>query len=326
MSGAPLSRRALLRRAGALAALALPTVHAHGGPAPRAGACLDAAERVSTEVLEVAYFAAGPEDGRPVVLVHDFGYGIDSFARVAPLLATAGMRVLAPQLRGHGATRFHASGPRSGQQAALGRDLIDFIDALHLPEAVFAGFGWGAHAAWAASRLRPTRCVGLVLAGAGRIDEAGPLERYLYASSAGRRVLAAQRRTLARAAWRRLSPQARFDATLFARIAPGLDNPDYVAVLTHAWLSRHAPANPDAATDPLYAALEKKFTQPASTPTAAILLAGGASGAPPAAAIAFGGPHVHRVLPGVGHHLPFDAPHAFANAALELVRRGKWRT
>lgn len=259
-----LARRDFLRKAGSLAAFALPALPAAASP-------MAAAERVSTELLDMAYFAAGPLEGRPVVLVHDFGAGIDSFARSAPLLAASGTRVLVPQLRGHGATRFIDPGrPRSGQQAALGKDLIDFIDALHLPEAVFAGFGWGAHAAWAASRLRPTRVIGLVLAGAKRIDQAGPQERYLYASAAGRRLL--------------------------ERSAPGRDNPDHARVVAHAWLSRHAPANPDAALDPHYAALEHRFAQPPTSPTAAIVLEGGA------------------------------APRAFADAVLALVRAGKWRT
>jgi pimeloyl-ACP methyl ester carboxylesterase len=320
-------RRAFLRKAAGLATLALPPLRGHA--AAPAHAPSTTLLRVSTDVLDIAYYAAGPEDGRPVVLVHDFGYGIESFSRAAPLLASAGLRVLAPQLRGHGGTRFHdAATPRSGQQAALGKDLIDFIDALHIPEAVFAGFGWGAHAAWAASVVRPTRCIGLVLAGIERIDEAGPRERYLYASAAGQRELDASRRPLARAEWERLSPRVKIDAALFGRVAPTLDNPDYVHVLTHAWLGRHASSDPFAAPDPRYAALEKKFTQPPNTAVAAITLAGGASGVAPSSGpgIAFGGFHAHRALADVGHHLPFEAPRAFAEAALDLVRAGKWRT
>jgi len=321
MNDITMPRRAFLKRGAGLAALALPALRAHAATAPLL--------RVSTDTLDIAYLAAGPEDGRPVVLAHDFGYGIESFSRAAPLLAAAGLRVLAPQLRGHGGTRFHdPATPRAGQPAALGKDLIDFIDALHMPEAVFAGFGWGAHAAWAASKLRPTRCVGLVLSGIERIDEAGPRERYLYASGAGLRELDVHRRPLARAAWRRLSPRAPFDAALFTRLAPSLDNADYVPVLAHAWLGRHAPADPLAAPDPRYAALQEKLTQPANTAVAALTLAGGASGVAPAPGprIAFGGFDARRELAGVGHHLPFEAPQAFARAVLDLVHAGKWRT
>jgi pimeloyl-ACP methyl ester carboxylesterase len=319
------SRRAFLRHASGLAAMALPALHAHAAPAQAFAPTL----RISTDVLDIAYAAAGPQHGRPVVLVHDFSYGIESFERTAPLLAAAGVRVLAPQLRGHGATRFHdAAVPRSGQRAALGKDLIDFIDALHIPEAVFAGFGWGAHAAWAASNVRPSRCVGLVLAGIERVDEAGPRERYLYASGTGRRELDGEQRRLAHAAWLRLSPHAPFDAALFGRVGPSLDNPDYARILAHAWLDRHARLDPRAAPDPRYATLEQKFGQAPITTVAALSLAGSASGVVPAPGpgIEFIGPHAGRELAGVGHHLPFEAPRAFADAALDLVHGGKWRT
>jgi pimeloyl-ACP methyl ester carboxylesterase len=315
------SRRSFLKSVAGLAALALPTLRASAASAPLL--------RVSTDALDVAYFTAGPENGRPVVLVHDFGYGIESFSRAAPLLASAGLRVLVPQLRGHGGTRFHeATTPRSGQQAALGKDLIDFIDALHIPEAVFAGFGWGAHAAWAATKVRPTRCIGVVLAGIERIDEAGPRERYLYASRTGQRELDLHRRALARETWQRLSPRAPVDAALFGQVAPALDNPGYAPVLAHAWLGRHAPNDPLAAPDPRYASLEKKFTQPADTAVAAVTLTGSASGVAPAggARIVFNGFIARRNVAGAGHHLPFEAPQAFADAALDLVRAGKWRT
>ncbi len=271
-----------------LAALALAPLSAAAGPAVR---------RVATGALDLAFLAAGPENGRPVVLVHDLGYDVHSFTRAVPLLAGAGLRVLVPWLRGHGGTRLRdAAAPRSAQQAALGRDLIDFIDALHIPEAVFAGFGWGAHAARAASVVRPTRCVGLVLAGIGRIDADGPFERYLFRSNLGQRALRMDPRGAVRTLWQRLSPAAPIDAALFARAAPSFDNPDFGAILTHAWAVRHA----GAAADPAYASLEKKFAlPPPATPT-----------------ITLGG----------GHHLPFEVPHAFAAAVLERVRTGAWRT
>jgi pimeloyl-ACP methyl ester carboxylesterase len=278
---------AMRRRLLACATLALPPLRAVAGPAVL---------RVATDALDVACVAAGPENGRPVVLVHDFGYDVHSFERVVPPLAQAGVRVLVPWMRGHGGTRFRAAAtPRSAQQAALGRDLIDFIDALHLPEAVFAGFGWGAHAARAASVVRPTRCVGLVLADIERIAADGPFERYLFRSTLGQRTLRDDPRGVARTLWQRVSPDTPIDAALFARAAPSFDHPDFGAILTHAWTFRHAGAAPD----PAYAALEKKFAL-----------------APPATAtVSF-----------TAHHLPFQAPHVFAAAVLERVRAGAWRT
>lgn len=274
---------AMRRRLLACAALAWPALRAAAAPA---------APRVFTDALDVAYVAAGPEHGRPVVLVHDFGYDVHGFERIVPLLARAGLRVLVPWMRGHGGTVFRAAAaPRSAQQAALGRDLIDFIDALHLPEAVFAGVGWGAHAARAASVVRPTRCVGLVLAGIDRIDADGPFERYLFRSHLGQRALRLDPRGVARTLWQRQSPDTPIDAALFARAAPSFDNPDFGAALTHAWAFRHAGAAPD----PAYASLEKKFALPLPA-TATISLSGAAR-------------HV-----------------SFAAAVLDLVRGGAWRT
>ncbi|WP_020653071.1 alpha/beta fold hydrolase [Massilia niastensis] len=318
----PARRAFLLSASAGLAGLALPSLHAAPAAGDAKGAL--ALQRLSTDHLDIAYYAAGPEDGRPVVLAHDFGYDIHSYTRVAPILAAAGMRVLVPHLRGHGGTRFKDPGaPRSAQQAALGKDLIDFIDALHFPEAVFAGFGWGAHAAYAASVVRPTRCIGLVLAGLDRIDEATPWHRHVFGTEAGRLDLDKNRRAIARSLWKKHSPRAPFDEALFRRATASFDNPDYVGILVHAWRRRHGGAE----ADPHYEALEKKFAQQPTTGVQAITLAGAASGvAASSAGIAFTGAHSHRQLEGVGHHLPFEAPQAFADAALELVRKGKWRT
>ena len=79
--------------------------------------------RARAGVLEVAYFECGPADGTPVLLMHGFPYDIHAYAEVAPRLAAQGCRVIVPELRGFGETRFlSADTPRSGEQAALGHD------------------------------------------------------------------------------------------------------------------------------------------------------------------------------------------------------------
>ena len=114
-------------------------------------------------VLEIAYFEAGPADGPPVLLMHGFPYDIHSYAEVAPLLARAGCRVIVPYLRGYGGTRFLSDAtPRSGEQAALGADLLALLDALAIPRAVLAGYDWGGRAACVVAALWPERCAGLV--------------------------------------------------------------------------------------------------------------------------------------------------------------------
>ena len=289
---------AMRRRVLACAALALPLL-AVAGPAVL---------RVATDALDVAYLAAGPENGRPVVLVHDFGYDVHSFTRVVPLLADAGLRVLVPWMRGHGGTRFiDAAAPRSAQQAALGRDLIDFIDALHIPEAVFAGFGWGAHAARAASVVRPTRCVGLVLAGIGRIDADGPFERYLFRSNLGQRALRIDPRGVAHALWQRRAPDAPVDEALFARAAPSFDNPDFVEIVIHSYRHRFRNAPGDPALEPI----EQQLAAQPKIAVPTVVLHGACDGVDLEHFSAdahrhFSGPYRRRVIPLAGHFLARD--------------------
>src|SRR5258707_15331206 len=105
-------------------------------------------KRARTNVLEIAYEESGPEAGIPVLLMHGFPYDPRAYDEVVPPLVAAGYRAIVPYLRGYGQTRFlSAQTPRSGQQAALGRDLLDLMDALRLPNAALVGYDWGGRAA-----------------------------------------------------------------------------------------------------------------------------------------------------------------------------------
>ena len=74
-----------------------------------------------------------------------------------------GCRVIVPYLRGYGPTRFRDQAtPRSGEQAAIGADLMALMDALGIQRAVFAGYDWGGRAACVGAALWPERCIGLV--------------------------------------------------------------------------------------------------------------------------------------------------------------------
>ena len=109
---------------------------------------LDPLRHVEAGVLEVAYYEAGPSGGPVVMLLHGFPYDIHSYVEVAPMLAAQGCRVIVPYLRGYGPTRFRdAATPRSGEQAAIGADLMALMDALAIPRAVVAGYDWGGRAA-----------------------------------------------------------------------------------------------------------------------------------------------------------------------------------
>jgi pimeloyl-ACP methyl ester carboxylesterase len=81
---------------------------------------------IRTDALEIAYEESGPADGVPVILLHGWPYDPRTYDDVVPLLTAAGCRAIVPYLRGFGPTRFlSADTPRSGQQAALGKDLLD---------------------------------------------------------------------------------------------------------------------------------------------------------------------------------------------------------
>src|SRR5579872_3790482 len=124
---------------------------------------LDPLRSIDAGVLNIAYYEEGPADGPAAVLMHGFPYDIHSYVDVAPLLAAQGCRVIVPYLRGYGPTAFRDKAtPRSGEQAAVGADLMALMDALGIKRAVFAGYDWGGRAASIGAALWPERCIGLV--------------------------------------------------------------------------------------------------------------------------------------------------------------------
>jgi pimeloyl-ACP methyl ester carboxylesterase len=289
---------------------------------------------VRTDVLDVGYVEAGPGDGEVTLLLHGYPYDVHSYVEVLPRLARAGHRVIAPYLRGHGPTRFvDAATPRSGQQAAMGADVIALLDALHIERAVFAGYDWGGRAACVAAALWPGRCAGIVSVNGYLIQdiskastpiapelEAGFWYFYYFLTERGRAGLTANRREIARVIWTRNSPRWHFDAATLDRAAEAFDNPDYVEVVLHSYRHRLGLA-PGA---PAYDRLEQQLAgQPAIT-VPAVTLDGTADGNFPATdgtayAAHFTGPRAHRRVPDAGHNLPQESPDAFTAAVLELA-------
>lgn len=293
-------------------------------------------QQIEAGELSVGYAELGPKDGMPVLLLHGWPYDIHSYEEVAPMLAERGCRVIVPYLRGHGTTRFLSDAtPRAGQQAAVGNDVIAFMDALKIPRAVLAGYDWGGRAACVAAALWPDRCVGLVsvngyliqdIAKASRplpaAMEAGFWYQYYFLTERGRAGLTANRREIARLMWTRNSPEWNFDDAAFNRSAAAFDNPDFVDITIHSYRHRLGFAK----GFPLYEDIEQRLAaQPVITvPT--ITLDGGADGVVPAtdgksAAARFSGERQHRIVPRAGHNLPQEDPRAFAAAVWELASR-----
>src|ERR1700682_4330751 len=296
---------------------------------------LEPLRHVDAGVLNVAYYEEGLADGPVVMLLHGFPYDIHSYVDVAPMLAAQGCRVIVPYLRGYGPTRFRdPATPRSGEQAAVGADLIALMDALGVRRAVFAGYDWGGRAACVGAALWPDRCTGLVSVNSYLIQDIAramvpakaerevPLwYQYYFQLERGRAGLAANRREIARILWQQWSPNWHFDDAPFARSAVAFDNPDYVDVVIHSYRHRFGLAE----GDPHYADLQRRLAALPAITVPTITLDGDADGVLPAtdgtgSAAKFPGRRAHRVIPGVGHNLPQEAPEAFADAVMELIK------
>jgi len=291
-------------------------------------------KRARTNILEIAYEDSGPETGFPVLLMHGFPYDPRAFDDVVPPLVEAGCRAIVPYLRGYGQTRFlEADTPRSGQQAALGRDLVELMDALALPSAVLAGFDWGGRAACVTAALWPERVRGLVSANgyniqdiAGSVVPAPPQQehrlwyQYYFHTERGRAGLQTNRRELCKLLWQLWSPNWKFDDATYARTADSFDNPDFVDVVIHSYRHRfgYAPG------DPAYDIFERQLAErpPITVPT--IVLHGEGDGIARSSSSAsqsrfFTGSYQYRLIPVIGHNVAQEAPKETAAAVLELL-------
>jgi pimeloyl-ACP methyl ester carboxylesterase len=296
---------------------------------------LEPLRQVDAGVLSIAYYEAGPADGPVVMLMHGFPYDIHSFVDVAPQLAAQGCRVIVPYLRGYGPTRFHdPATPRSGEQAAVGADLIALMDALRVKRAVVAGYDWGGRAACVVAALRPDRCIGLVCVNSYLIQNIAkamvpakpqyevPLwYQYYFQLERGRAGLEANRREIAKILWQQWSPNWRFDEACFERTVVAHDNPDYVDVVIHSYRHRFGLAE----GDPHYADLQRRLAELPAISIPAITLDGAADGVAPATdgkatAAKFTARRTHHVIANAGHNLPQEEPEAFAAAVMELAK------
>jgi pimeloyl-ACP methyl ester carboxylesterase len=291
--------------------------------------------RARTATLDIAYEEHGPPDGEPVVLLHGFPYDPRAYDAVAPALVAEGCRVITPYLRGYGPTQFLSEASvRSGQQAALAHDLMGLLDALAIPRAALVGYDWGGRAACIVAALQPQR-VRCLVAGDGYSiqDIAGAAKprspeaehrlwyQYYFHTPRGRDGLAANRRDLGRLLWRLWSPSWGFDEATYARTAASFDNPDFVDVVIHSYRHRFGYAPGDPSLEDIERALARRPAIP--VPTISLCGADDGLGAPSVAdrdAVRFSGPYERRVLPGVGHNIPQEAPQATAAALLALLR------
>lgn len=292
-------------------------------------------KQIAAGVLNVAFEEAGDPGAHPVVLMHGFPYDVHAYDEVTPVLVSSGCRVVAPYLRGFGPTHFlspHTA--RSGQQAALGSDLLALLDALAIDRAILAGYDWGGRAACIVAALWPDRVRGLVSCGddgyniqdiaASGNPQAPQNElrywyQYYFNMERGRAGLARNRKALCRLLWQLWSPNWRFDDATYERTAASFENPDFVDVVIHSYRHRYAAVPGDPALEDI----ERRLVPQPAIGVPVVALHGDANGVLPSQAREpqrrFAATYRRQVLPRIGHNVPQEAPRQFAQAILSLL-------
>ena len=327
-----ISRRRLVAMAGlsASATLLPPTI---GNVTANAmNTSFGSLKQIDAGLLNIGYAEAGPADGPAVILLHGWPYDIHSYVDVAPLLASKGYRVIVPYLRGYGSTRFLSSDTfRNGQQSVVALDILNLMDALKIRKAIVGGFDWGSRTAAIIAALWPERCKALVAVSGYLITnvkaqqqplppkaELGWWYQYYFAIERGVLGYRENTRDFNKLIWTIVSPKWHFDDATFDRTAASFSNPDHVAIVIHNYRWRLGLAK----GEPKYDNLENRlFAGPViSVPT--ITIASDFDG--PAASGTlyrnkFSGKYSHRILRGIGHNVPQEAPQAFAKAIIDVA-------
>jgi len=304
-------------------------------PKPPTNTSFASLKQIDAGLLSVGYAEAGPANGPAVLLLHGWPYDIYSFVDVAPLLASAGYRVIVPYLRGYGTTRFLSNDTfRNAQQAAVALDIIALLDALKIDKAIIGAFDWGARTANIIAALWPERCKAMVSVSGYLIGnpEANKLPlppkgefdwwyRYYFATERGRLGYEQYRREFNKLIWQQASPKWAFDDATYERSAAAFDNPDHVAIVIHNYRWGLGLAQGESKYDEL----ERRLAQAPVISVPTITMEGDTNGAfhaPPSSyAKRFAGPYAHRGLKGgIGHNLPQEAPAEFAQAIKDVDR------
>jgi pimeloyl-ACP methyl ester carboxylesterase len=291
-----------------------------------------------TATLEIGYEEQGREAGDPVILLHGFPDDVRTWDEVAARLAAFGHRVLVPYLRGYGPTRFLDPGaPRMAQQAAIGQDVLDFMDALGIERATLAGYDWGGRAACIAAILAPARVRGLVTIGGynvqntlapprpvSAVEERAYWYQWYFNTERGRVGLEKNRRDICRLLWHEWSPGWRFDDATFERTAVAFDNPDFVPLVIHSYRHRHGNAPGDPRLEPI----ERRLAERSRIAVPSVILHGRDDMVDPPwhserhPALFPDGTERH-VVADAGHFLPREQPGAVVDALVALLARAR---
>ena len=284
--------------------------------------------------LNVSYFETGPTDGVPVILLHGFPYDIHSYLEVVPVLSNARCRVIVPYLRGYGKTSFLAKKTiRSGQQAALGYDLLNLMNSIKIDKAILAGYDWGGRAACVVAALYPERCLGLISCNGYNIQDIKNSSKpsnpnteqklwyqYFFHSERGRLGLINMRHDFIKYLWQTWSPSWNFNDEIYGLSKNSFDNSDFVDVVVHSYKHRFG----IVAGDPKFDLIEKDLSKQPKISVPSITIDGETDGVSELSNISkikqkFSAHVKHQILPNIGHNVPQEDPKNFSKAVLELA-------
>ena len=285
-----------------------------------------------TPLLRIGYKEWNPEGQRTIVLTHGWPDSLRCWHDVAPILVNAGYRVIAPALRGFLPTTFLSDDtPRTGQLSALGRDMVDFVQALQLEQPVLVGHDWGARAVANACGLQPGIASHMVLlsVGYGTNDPKQALsieQSHLYwyhwfmATARGMQTVREEGKAFAQHMWDHWAPKGWYLPNEFDQTALAFNNPDWADVVLHSYQHRWG----HAAGDPFYDADEARLQPTPIISIPSLVLHGALDGASlPATstnkAQFFSGRYERQVMPGVGHFPQREAPTKVAEAILKFI-------
>ncbi len=290
-------------------------------------------KKIETEILEIGYKDYGNLNDTPVVLLHGFPYDINAYNESAEILSKKGFRVLTPFLRGFGETKFkNISTIRTGQQGAIAKDVIDFMDALKIPKAIIAGYDWGGRTSCIVSALWSERILGLVSVGGYTIQNilgnAEPLPpnmeqlywyQYYFHTERGRKGLTKYRKELCKLLWSEWSPTWKFDDEVFEKTAEAYDNADFIEIVIHSYKHRYGIIDGDEKYDEI----EKRLANSPKINVPTIVLDPEVDGFVKLFGIDncsahFTGKFKQVIVQGAGHNLPQEKPREFAEAIIEL--------
>jgi pimeloyl-ACP methyl ester carboxylesterase len=325
-----INRRDLAKIGGvAMAGISLAGCSSKDAPPPAAETHTSFAsmKQVDAGVLNTGYAEDGPPTGQPVILLHGWPHDIHSYVDVAPALAAKGFRVIVPFLRGYGSTTFRSPETvRDGEQSVFAVDTIALMDALKIEKAIIGGFDWGSRAASIMGALWPQRCKALVAVSGYLIinlqtnlkplspqAEYGWWYQYYFVTDRG---VAGYRQNTAdfnKLIWKNASPKWNFNDATYQRTAASFANPDHVAIVIHnyRWRLSLAPGQSQ------YADLERRLSTMPVIGVPTITIGSdfdGAAADDNTYRNQFSGKYSHRILSGIGHNVPQEAPQDFANA------------